>query len=480
MPDKTGGKEKMNEKDHIQTYEQENLKRELKSRHIQMIAIGGSIGTGLFYGSAWSIKTAGPAIIMMYMIVAVAIYFIMRALGEMAVEEPVSGSYISYSNRYIHRFVGFLNGWNAFVFLLAGSSAYLNALGKYVQVWLPGMPIWITALTAVTILFVINIIGVKVYGEAEFWFSLIKVLAIVALIIFGAAMIFFGFGNGGEPLGFRNLVDYGGFFPQGVSGTLLSIVMVAFSFGGVENLGLTAGEAKDVKTTMPKAVNATFWRLLIFYVGAIAVLVTVFPWVSLTGKGSPFVEVFTMIGVPAAATIMNLVVIAAVLSEINSTVFSNSRTFYNLSLQKNAPAALGKVNRRNIPSNAVKLVFATMFGGVLMNYLMPENAFALFSSVTVYGLICAWASIVISHLRFRKIRIENGQADQISYKMPFYPYSNYFALFFMAVVVACMAILPDMRLSLLVAAVWICIVYAAYRIYVKKDRENAVEEHLHA
>ncbi|MFF2509349.1 amino acid permease [Streptomyces sp. NPDC058067] len=176
---------------------------------------------------------------------------------------------------------------------------------------------------------------------------------------------------------------------------------------------------------MPKAVNATFWRLLIFYVGAIAVLVTVFPWTDLNGNGSPFVTVFTKIGIPAAATVMNLVVITAVLSAVNASVFTNSRTFYNLSLQGNAPSFLGTVNHRNVPSKAVIVGFAAMGVSVLLNFLMPAQVFTVFSSVTVYGLVCAWASIVISHLRFRRIRIRNGQADRIRYKMPLYPYGNF-------------------------------------------------------
>lgn len=451
----------------IQAYEKEDLKRDLKNRHIQMIAIGGAIGTGLFYGSSWAIKTAGPAILLVYIIAAIAIYFVMRALGEMAVEEPVSGSYVSYSNRYIHRFVGFLNGWNAFIFLLATSAAELNALGNYMHFWFPAMPIWVTALVAVSAMLMINMIGVKIYGEAEFWFALVKVVAIVALIIFGAGMIFFGVGNHGQPVGFHNLVDHGGFFAKGVGGTLLSIVMVAFAFGGIENLGLAAGEAKDVKTTMPKAVSATFWRLLLFYVGAIAVLLAVFPWTSLTTKGSPFVEVFTKIGIPGAADIMNLVMVTAVLSAVNASVFTNSRTFYNLSLQKNAPAFLSVVNSRKVPSRAIMLVFATMFAGVILNYVMPEQAFELFSSVTVFALVCAWSSIVISHLNFRKIRIQTGQADKLTYKMPFYPYSNYIALAFVAAVMVCIAILPDMRMSLVVSGVWVFAVYIAYRFYTR-------------
>ncbi|KAF7959301.1 D-alanine/D-serine/glycine permease [Cupriavidus sp. UYMU48A] len=454
----------------IPSYEQEELKRDLKSRHIQMIAIGGAIGTGLFYGSSWAIRTAGPAILLMYGLAAVAIYFVMRALGEMAVEEPVSGSYISYSNRYIHRFAGFLNGWNAFIFLLATSAAELNALGNYMHFWFPTIPIWVTAMTAVTVMFFVNIVGVKFYGEAEFWFALIKVAAIVAMILFGAGMIFFGIGNNGQPIGYHNLVDHGGFFAKGASGALLSIVMVAFSFGGIENLGLAAGEAKDIKTTMPKAVSATFWRLLIFYVGAIAVLLMIFPWTSLATKGSPFVDVFTKIGIPGAASIMNLVVIAAVPSAVNASVFTNSRTFYNLALQKNAPAFLGTVNSRNVPSRAIMLVFATMFAGVLLNFVMPEKAFELFSSVTVFALVCAWSSILVSHLRFRKLRIHMGQADKLTYKMPFFPYGNYIALVFVAAVLACIAILPDMRMSLLVSAVWVGVVYLAYRFYTRDGR----------
>jgi AAT family amino acid transporter len=463
----------MTDGNQIQAYEQEDLKRDLKNRHIQMIAIGGAIGTGLFYGSSWAIKTAGPAILLVYLLAAVAIYFVMRALGEMAVEEPVSGSYVSYSNRYIHRFAGFLNGWNAFIFLLATSAADLNALGNYVHFWFPAVPIWVTAGAAVSMMFVVNIIGVKIYGEAEFWFSLIKVVAIVAMIVFGVCMIVFGIGNHGQPVGYRNLVDHGGFFAKGVGGTFLAIVMVAFSFGGVENLGLAAGEAKDVKKTMPKAVNATFWRLLIFYVGAIAVLLMVFPWTSLTTKGSPFVEVFTKIGIPAAAGVMNLVVIMAVLSAVNASVFTNSRTFYNLALQKNAPAFLGVVNGRKVPSRAIFMVFATMFAGVLLNYIMPEKAFELFSSVTVFALVCAWGSIVISHLKFRKIRIRNGQEASLSYKMPFYPYGNYLALAFVAAVIVCIAILPDMRMSLIVSGVWVGVVFVAYKFYTRNGRALA-------
>lgn len=453
------------------TYEKENLKRGLKSRHLEMIAIGGAIGTGLFYGSSWAIRTAGPAILCTYIFASIAIYLIMRFLGEMAIEEPVSGSFISYANRYVHRFAGFLTGWNAFVFLLATSSAELNALGHYIQFWFPDVPVWITAASAIILLFIVNIISVRIYGEAEFWFSMIKVLAIVAFIVFGFIMILWGIG-GYEPIGFRNLYEHGGFMPHGWSGLFLCLVMVAFSFGGIENLGQAAGEVEDVQKNMRKAVNATFWRLLIFYVGAIFVLVTIFPWDQLTGHGSPFVEVFSMIGIPAAASIMNVVVITAVLSTVNSQIFTNSRAFYNLSLQHNAPHILSKVNKGNVPAYAIALVFILMLCGVLLNYMIPERVFVIFSSVTVFGELCNWTAITLSHLRFRKRRMELGTAETIHFKSPLYPYADYFVLFFMALIVLCIAVLPDMRISLVISALWVCVVFLAYKFYTRRQSES--------
>ncbi|HWC24158.1 MAG TPA: amino acid permease [Flexivirga sp.] len=441
-----------------------------------MIAIGGAIGTGLFYGSASAIQEAGPAIILVYLVTAGVIYLVMRALGEMAVEEPVSGAWVSYSNRYIHRFVGFLNGWNVFIFLLATIGADLNALGRYVHFWLPGVPIWVTAACTVALIFSVNVIGVRFYGETEFWLSMVKVVAIIAMIAFGALMVFFGVGHRGEPVGLGNLVDHGGFFPHGISGTILSVVMVAFAFGGVENLALAAGEAKDVEKDVPKAINTTFWRLLIFYVLAITVLVSIFPWTSLTGDSSPFVEVFASIGIPAAATIMNVVVITAVLSAINSTVFSDTRIIYNLSLQGNAPSILSKVNRNSVPSTATLLVFVIMIGSVGLNVVMPDRAFEVFASVTVFGLVCIWTSILVSHLNFRKARAADGSLERIRYRMPFSPYSNYLALALLVLVIVCIAFLPNMRISLLVSAIWGAVVYVAYRIYIRRPAPSGADD----
>lgn len=452
----------------ITKYEEEKLQRGLKNRHIQMIAFGGAIGTGLFYGSASAIKMAGPAVIVAYCVVGLAIFFMMRALGEMAVEEPVSGSYVSYANRYIGRFAGFFIGWNGVFAMAATSVADFNALGHYVQYWFPNVPIWVSSLIVVVLITIINLLAVKVFGEMEFWFSIVKVTAILAMIAIGASIILFGIGNGGQAIGFGNLVHHGGFMPNGLYGVFLSLVLVAFAFGGVEYVGVTAGEAGDVKHTIPKAINSVFWRIMIFYVGAIIVMITLYPWNNIGTQGSPFVLVFSKIGIPAAADILNFVVITAAFSGLNSGIYAYSRALYNLSLQGNAPAILGKVSRKKSPYMAISAIVVVQLLGVLANYFIPGKAFTYFSTIVVFGLVANWIAILVSHLKFRKVRIQNNTYNEVAFKMPFSPYSDYFALAFMIMIIIIMGIIPDTRITLYVAPVWVIVLYLYYRLYVMR------------
>lgn len=459
----------------IRPFEREELKRDLRSRHLRMIAIGGAIGTGLFYGSAGAIQSAGPAVILVYIVIAAVIYLIMRALGEMSVAEPVSGGWVSYSTRYVHPFLGFLNGWNVVLFLLATTAADLNALGVYVQFWLPGMPIWVTGLVAVAIVLLVNTIGVKYYGESEFWFAIVKVAAIILMIAFAAGMIFFGLGHQGRPVGFGNLGEHGGFVPHGFTGIFLSVALVSFAFGGIENLALAAGETKDPVKEIPKAVNSTSWRLVLFYVLGITALVTVFPWTSLTGQASPFVQVFAAVGIPAAASIMNIVVITAVLSAVNASVFSDTRILYNLSLQKKAPRFLSSVSRRSVPAKATAFVFSVMLVGVLLNLLVPKNAFEIFATITVFGLVCNWTSILLSHLNFRRLHRQAGREAELTYKAPFYPYADIIGLIFMVAILASIGLNPKLQISLVVSAIWLVVVFIAYVIYARRRRMTGRE-----
>jgi Gamma-aminobutyrate permease and related permeases len=459
----------MEEKIKVKALEKENLTRGLKPRHMWMMALGSAIGTGLFYGSAGAIKLAGPSAIVSYAIVGVMIFFIVRGLGEMCVAEPVSGGVVAYADRYLGRFFGFFLGWSTLFTGAATSSASYNALGRYVQFWFPDVPIWVCAAVGVTLIVIVNMIAVRIYGEVEFWVAGVKVTAIISMIVLGLLIILFGVGNGGVPVGFGNLVDHGGFFAGGLWGIFLSLVLVAFAYGGVENIGVAAGEAQDPSSSIPKAINGVLGRIAIFYIGAITVLVTLFPWDQIGLTGSPFVVVFAKIGIPAAATILNLVVITAVFSAMNGTVYNASRKVYKLAVQGNAPNCFGKVTRKGTPYIAILLVISMQLFGVAMNYIIPADAFAYFSSIVAMLQILQWGFILLCQLRFRKVRIHNKEEDSIKFKMPFWPYSNYIALAFLLLIIVAMGFQPSTRIALYVMPLWIAGIYIFYRIYCNFD-----------
>jgi aromatic amino acid transport protein AroP len=262
----------------------DGLKRGLKNRHIQLIALGGALGTGLFLGIAQTIKMAGPSVLLGYAVAGVVAFFIMRQLGEMVVDEPVAGSFSYFANKYFGHFTGFLSGWNYWVLYILVSMAELSAVGIYVQYWWPGVPTWVSALVFFVAINLINLTSVKSYGETEFWFSIIKVAAIVGMIGFGGWLL--ASGHAGPEATVRNLWQHGGFFPNGVSGLVMSMAAIMFSFGGLELVGITAAEADDPKRSIPRATNQVIYRILIFYIGALAVLLSLYPWEKVVNGGS--------------------------------------------------------------------------------------------------------------------------------------------------------------------------------------------------
>lgn len=446
------------------------LRRGLKNRHIQMIALGGAIGTGLFYGSATTIQLVGPAITLSYLIGGAAIFLIVRALGEMCVDQPVSGAFSYFAYKYWGEFPGFFSGWNYWFTYIVVSMTELTVVGVYINFWFPNIPQWVSALVFLVLITLINLINVKVFGEFEFWFALIKVVAIIAMILFGLVMIFFGFGNQGA-VGFSNLWAHGGFLPKGLWGLLLSLVIVMFSFGGVELIGITAGEADDPVRSIPKAINQVVWRILIFYMGALLILLILYPWNRIGTTGSPFVEIFSAIGIPAAAHILNFVVITAALSVYNSGIYSNARMLYGLALQENAPKFLTRVSGNGIPVNGVLASSAVTLVGVILNLLAPGKVFVYLVSIATIAAIFNWAMILATHLKFRQA--EGERSEEILFKMPWYPRSNYLALAFLAMVVVIMALLPDMVYSLYVGPIWIVILYIGFKLNrpaVKSDK----------
>ena len=438
------------------------LHRNLKNRHIQMIALGGAIGTGLFYGSGTTIKMAGPAISLAYVIGGIIIYLIMRGLGEMSVHNPVSGSFSYYANEYWGEFPGFFAGWNYWFNYIVVSMAELSVVGIYVNYWFPNIPIWISSAIFLVIITLINIASVRAYGEIEFWFTIIKVAAIILMIIFGILIVLFGIGNHGVATGISNLWTHGGFMPNGIWGVLTSLVVVIFSFGGVELIGITAGEADNPSLTIPKAINQVVYRILIFYVGALLILMCLYPWNMVGTHGSPFVLIFSQMGISSAATILNFVVLTAALSAYNSGLYSNGRMLYSLSLQGNAPKILSKVSKRGTPY--VGILVSSLFTAiaVILNFLIPGKVFLYLISIATIAGILNWTMIMITQIKFRN-KIGPVEVEKLEFKLPFFPYSNYTSIAFMAMIVILMAFLPDFVYALYLCPAWVLVLYLAYK-----------------
>ncbi len=438
---------------------EQQLKRGLKNRHIQLIALGGAIGTGLFLGIAQTIKMAGPAVLLGYAIAGVIAFFIMRQLGEMVVEEPVAGSFSHFANKYWGGFAGFMSGWNYWVLYVLVSMAELTAVGIYVQYWWPEIPTWLSAAVFFVAINAINLANVKVYGEVEFWFSLIKVAAILAMIAFGVWLL--ASGHGGPEASVANLWQFGGFFPNGISGLVMAMAVIMFSFGGLELVGITAAEADNPAKSIPKATNQVIYRILLFYVGALAVLLSLYPWQKVVEGGSPFVLIFHALNSNMVATVLNLVVLSAALSVYNSCVFCNSRMLFGLAKQGNAPAALLNVNRRGIPLTALAVSALATALCVVINYVMPGKAFELLMSLVVSALVINWAMISITHLKFRRAMRLSNQPTR--FQSPFYPLTNLLCLLFLAGVLVIMLLTPGMALSVWLIPVWLLVLAAGYQ-----------------
>ncbi|KQN58149.1 MULTISPECIES: aromatic amino acid transporter AroP [unclassified Erwinia] len=438
----------------------DTLHRGLKNRHIQLIALGGAVGTGLFLGSASVIKSAGPAVILGYAIAGFIAFLIMRQMGEMIVEEPVAGSFSHFAHKYWGPFAGFASGWNNWALYVLVAMAELTAVGKYIQFWYPEIPTWASAAVFFVLINAINLTNVKMFGEVEFWFAIIKVVAVVAMIAFGGWLLFSG--NGGPQASVSNLWSHGGFMPNGWHGLVMMIAIIMFSFGGLEMIGLTAAEAENPQQSIPKAINQVLWRILIFYIGSLTVLLSLMPWMRISEDTSPFVLIFHELGDGLVANALNVVILTAALSVYNSCVYSNSRMLFGLAQQGNAPKALMKVDRRGVPVNAILISAAAAAIGVLINYLMPGEAFNLLMSLVVSTLIINWAMISLAHLRFRKRA--NQQGLQPRFKALFYPFGNWLCLAFMAGVLVIMAMTPGMAISVWLIPVWIGVLAAGFAV----------------
>lgn len=438
------------------------LQRGLKNRHIQLIAIGGAIGTGLFLGAGKSIHLAGPSIILVYILVGVMLFFMMRALGEMLLFRPTSGSFTEFAESFIGPWAGFITGWTYWFCWIATGIAEITAVGMYVKYWFPNIPQWLPALASVLILLVVNMSAVKAFGEIEFWFALIKIITILALIVIGIILIVMGYEHHGTRASFSNLWRQGGFFPNGASGFILAFQMALFAFSGIELVGVTAGEAQDPQNTLPQAINNIPIRILIFYVGSLLIIMSIYPWNRIDPGSSPFVTVFSLIGIPAASGIINFVVLTSAMSACNSGMFSTSRMLFTLANEGKAPERLKVLNKKQVPARALFASTLVLSIGVLLNYLLPEKVFTIVTSIATICYIWIWGSILVSHMRFRKLK--RDEASKNSFKMPFAPYINWIVLAFFAFVIVVLGIAPDTRIALFITPIWFVILVIVYRI----------------
>lgn len=441
---------------------QAKLHRGLEARHIELIALGGTIGVGLFMGAASALKWAGPSVLLAYITAGIFVFFIMRSMGEMLYTEPVAGSFAVYAHKYLSPFFGYLTAWSYWFMWMAVGISEITAIGVYVQYWFPDLPQWIPAIAAVILVAGANLAAVRLYGEIEFWFAMIKITTIIAMIIVGLGVIFFGFGNHGQATGFANLTEHGGFLAGGWKGLLFALCLVVASYQGVELVGITAGEAKNPQVTLKRAINNILWRILIFYVGAIFVIVTIFPWNEIGTTGSPFVLTFAKIGITAAAGIINFVVLTAALSGCNSGMYSCGRMLYSLANNRQLPALLGKVTASGVPVGGVAISIVCLMAGSLLNYILPnpEKVFVYVYSASVLPGMVPWFVVLISQIRFR----EHHRAALAAhpFKSVLFPWVNYLTMAFLLCVLVGMYINLDTRMSLIVGMVFLAFVTLCY------------------
>ena len=449
------------------------LKRSMTAGQMEMISLGGAIGVGLFMGASSTIKWTGPSVLLAYIFVGVILYIVMRALGEMLYVDPGTGSFADYASEHVHPIAGYLAEWaNVFQYIVVGISEVV-ATTEYLRFWWKGTSDWVAGVIIILFLLVANLASAKAYATLEFWFAMIKVVTIILMILLGFAVILFGFGNGGHPVGFSNLWSHGGFFTGGLKGFFFSMAIIVGSYEGIELIGISAGEVSDPHKAIVKSVKSVLWRILIFYVGAIFVIVTIYPWNKLDSIGSPFVTTFAKVGITAAASVINFVVLTAALSGANSGIYSSSRMLYKLAHEGEAPKTFGHVSKRIVPSHAIIGITSGIFIGFMLNILSQflnkslANVFVIVYSSSVLPGMVAWFVILLAELRFR--RKNPHLMENHPFKLPLYPYSNYFALIMLVVIVIFMFINPETQISVAVGAI---VLIVAALVYVVKHRKD--------
>ncbi|KRG46336.1 amino acid permease [Stenotrophomonas panacihumi] len=441
----------------------DHLQRSLANRHLQLIAIGGAIGTGLFMGSGKTISLAGPSILFVYLIIGAMLFFVMRAMGELLLSNLEYKSFIDFSTDLLGPWAGFFCGWTYWFCWIITAIADVIAIAAYAQFWFPGLAPWIPAVLCVLLLLALNLATVKLFGEMEFWFALIKIVAIVALIVTGVGLVAWGFQSpNGSVASVANLWNDGGWFPMGIGGFFAGFQIAVFAFVGIELVGTTAAETADPERNLPKAINSIPVRIIIFYVLALAAIMCVTPWREVVPDKSPFVQLFVLAGVPAAASLINFVVLTSATSSANSGIFSTSRMLYGLAEEDHAPKAFSKLSRAAVPARGLLFSCACLLLGAMLVYVIPNlvTAFTLVTTLSAVLFMFVWSLILCAYLAYRRKRPERHAASK--FKLPGGEVMCYVVLAFFAFVIVLLTLQPDTRQALLASPAWFLILGIGY------------------
>lgn len=449
------------------TQEGPHLSRGLRNRHLQLIAIGGAIGTGLFLGSGRTIHLAGPSILLVYAIIGFFLFFVMRAMGELLLSNLAYKSFADFATDLIGPWAGFYIGWTYWMCWVVIGIADTTAITGYLGLWFPDLPKWIPALGVILLLTGLNMVAVKVFGELEFWFAMIKIVTIVALVVVGGYLAITAFtppAAGAPAASFAHLWDRGGFFPTGGMGFLAGFQIAIFSFQGIEMAGTAAAETADPQKNLPKAIDAIPARVLIFYVLALAVIMSVQPWDLINPDMSPFVEMFSFIGILIAFHVVNFVVLTSAASSANSGVFSTSRVMYGLAREKNAPGVFEGLSSHHIPRNALILTALCISPAIALVMLSDTvmDAFSLVAGVSSVLYLSVWGLIMVSYLAF--LRKHPERHAESTFKMPGGAAMSWATLVFFLLIFVALGLSKDSRISLLAAPIWIAFMAIVWRL----------------
>ncbi|MGQ9373696.1 amino acid permease [Acinetobacter tandoii] len=454
---------------HMTEQDEEKLQRSLTNRHIQMIAIGGAIGTGLFMGSGKTLSVSGTSIILTYLIIGFFFFFVMRAMGELLLANTNFKTFADFATAYLGPWAGFFLGWSYWCNWIITAIADVIVIGGYMQFWYPDMPVWIPAFASLAILTILNFVAVRMFGELEFWFSLIKIVAIIFFIVAGLYLISTHYVSpNGVTASFSHLLESGSMFPYGLTGFLAGFQIAIFAFVGIELVGTTAAETKDPHKSLPKAINSIPLRILLFYVGSLVCIIAVTSWAQVSPEKSPYVEMFTHVGLPIAAGLINFVVATSALSSANSGIFATSRMLYGLSLENDAPKSFSKLSKRKVPIRGLVFSMLCVTLGTSILFIVPNvmTAFTIISALTSILCIFTFMLIVLSYITYRKKDPELHLKS--NYKMPGGLFMAWFTMLFLVFTIVILAFDHDTLIALVLSPIWFVGLFIGYHYKKKK------------